>query len=98
MASIYFQCALGYNGLESGALILPLVVMTAIASISGGQFMARVGQYMPLVVSGYFLWSVGTGLTCMFDRETGLGKIIGILLLEGCGVGLTLQPSNYVCF
>lgn len=56
--------------------------------------MARVGRYMPLVVTGFAVWSLATGLRCTFDRNTGLGPIVGILLVEGIGIGLTLQPSR----
>ncbi len=62
-------------------------------SVISGQFLARVGRYMPLVITGFGLWTVGTGLKCMFGRSTHIGTIVGILLIEGAGVGFTLQPT-----
>lgn len=90
---IYFQTVLGHSPLVSGALFLPVTVLTALASISGGQFMSRVFLYMPCVVLGFFLWTLTNGLTCMFDRHTGIGTLIPILAIEGYGLGLTLQPT-----
>ncbi|KAJ0336905.1 hypothetical protein COL922a_007361 [Colletotrichum nupharicola] len=29
----------------------------------------------------------------MFDRDTGLGELIGILIIVGSGIGLTMQPT-----
>ncbi len=72
---------------------MPLIVTTSMFSVMSGQFLARVGRYMPLIVAGYAIWTVGTALKCMFGRATHTGTIIGILLVEGSGVGLTLQPT-----
>lgn len=49
---------------------------------------------MPSVVLGYCIWTVATGLKCMFNRSTPLSHIIGILIIEGVGIGMTLQPSS----
>lgn len=92
---IYFQSVLGYNALESGALILPLIISSSVCSIVSGQFMSRVGRYMPCVAVGFGLWTLGTGLKCLFSRTTPLGVVIGFLIVEGLGVGLTLQPSKF---
>ncbi|KAI1864090.1 uncharacterized protein JN550_009110 [Neoarthrinium moseri] len=85
---------LGYSALISGALFLPVVMFTSAASIGCGQYMARYFRYTPSVVLGFAIWTLANGLTCMFNRNTGLGALIPILALEGCGVGLTLQPIS----
>ncbi|KAJ9137839.1 Major facilitator superfamily transporter [Coniochaeta hoffmannii] len=90
---IYFQSVLGYSALESGALILPLIISTSACSIGSGQFMSRVGRYMPCVAVGFGMWTLGTGLKCMFSQTTHIGVVIGVLIVEGLGVGLTLQPT-----
>ncbi|KXH61696.1 major facilitator superfamily transporter [Colletotrichum salicis] len=90
---IYFQSMLNYEPLVSGALILPVIITTSVLSILSGQFMLRVGRYMPCILAGFFLWTLGNGLTILFDRDTGLGKLIPILVVVGAGIGLTLQPT-----
>ncbi|KAF9874159.1 hypothetical protein CkaCkLH20_08142 [Colletotrichum karsti] len=90
---IYFQSILKYTPLVAGALILPVIISTSILSILSGQYMLRAGLYMPCILVGFFLWTVGNGLTIMFDRDTGLGELIGILIIVGSGIGLTLQPT-----
>lgn len=84
---------LGWTPLVSGALFLPVIMFTSIVSVCCGQYMARYFRYMPCVAVGFGLWTLANGLTCMFDQNTGLGALIPILALEGCGVGFTLQPS-----
>jgi MFS family permease len=90
---IYFQSILRYSPLASGALILPIVVTTSFASIASGQYMTRVGSYMHCILIGFALWSIGNGLTLLFDRNTNLEVLIAVLIVEGTGIGLTLQPT-----
>ncbi|OHF04184.1 major facilitator superfamily transporter [Colletotrichum orchidophilum] len=90
---IYFQSILNYPPLVSGALILPVIITTSALSILSGQYMLRVGRYMPCILAGFFLWTLGNGLTVLFGRDTGLGKLIPILIVVGAGIGLTLQPT-----
>ncbi|KAF5020878.1 hypothetical protein F66182_7080 [Fusarium sp. NRRL 66182] len=90
---LYFQSVLGHNALASGALILAVVIPTSITSILSGQYMSRVGSYMHCNLMGFALWTLGNGLTLIFDRGTELGPLIGILIVEGFGIGFTLQPT-----
>lgn len=90
---IYFQSVLHYSPLVSGALIMPIIITTSFGSISSGQYMTRVGSYMHCILVGFTLWTLGNGLTLLFNRDTGLALLIPILILEGFGIGLTLQPT-----
>lgn len=49
---------------------------------------------MPCIAVGYGLWTLGAGLKCMFMQDTPLGVLIVVLIVEGLGLGLTLQPSK----
>jgi hypothetical protein len=90
---IYFQSILRFSPLVSGALILPVVITTSIASIASGQYMTRIGSYMHCILAGFLLWTMGNGLTLLFNRSTNLGVLIVALVIEGAGIGLTLQPT-----
>lgn len=90
---IYFQSVLRYSPLVSGALILPVVITTSFTSIASGQYMNRVGSYMHCILLGFALWTLGNGLTLLFDRDTSLAVLIVVLIIEGAGIGLTLQPT-----
>jgi predicted MFS family arabinose efflux permease len=90
---IYFQSILRFSPLVSGALILPVIITTSVTSIASGQWMARLGSYMPCILVGFALWTLGNGLTLLFDRDTGLAVLIVILIVEGAGIGFTLQPT-----
>lgn len=90
---IYFQSILKYSALISGALILSVVVTTSVTSILSGQYMNRVGRYMPCILVGFGLWTLGNGLLLLFGENTKLGPLISILIVQGAGIGLTLQPT-----
>ncbi|KAI2487958.1 Major facilitator superfamily transporter [Pyrenophora tritici-repentis] len=90
---LYFQSILRYSPLASGALILPVVISTSFASIASGTYMNRVGSYMHCILVGFALWTLGNGLTLLFDRKTSLAVLIIIGIIEGAGIGLTLQPT-----
>jgi len=90
---IYFQSVRGYSPLVSGALLLPLIIATATGSISSGQIMARTKRYKWLVVAGFGLWTVGTGLKMTFHRDSQLWLIVVSGIIEGVGIGWTLQPT-----
>jgi MFS family permease len=55
--------------------------------------MNRVGSYMHCILLGFGLWTLGNGLTLLFDRDTSLAVLIVVLIIEGAGIGLTLQPT-----
>ncbi|GKT82337.1 major facilitator superfamily transporter [Colletotrichum tofieldiae] len=86
---IYFQSILKFSPLVAGAMILPVIITTSALSILSGQYMLRIGRYMPCILAGFFLWTLGNGLTIIH----GLGELIGILIIVGAGIGLTLQPT-----
>lgn len=90
---IYFQSVRRYSPLVSGALILPVIITSSFSSIASGQYMNRVGSYMHCILAGFSLWTLGNGLTLLFNQNTGLAVVIIALVVEGAGIGLTLQPT-----
>ena len=90
---IYFQSVLGFSALMSGAMLLPLIMATSLTGIISGQIMSRSGRYLWIVVSGFVLWTLGTGLKCAFNRTTKTWHIVIVLLVEGLGIGNVLQST-----
>ena len=93
---MYYQSVLAFSAIKSGALVLPLITVTSCFSICAGQTMARIHRYKPILVIGCTFWTIGSGLKCAFGRNTKLWEIIVTLVLEGAGVGFTLQPSKSI--
>ena len=57
---------------------------------------SRTGHYNPCIIGGFALWTVGLGLQTTFSPDISLGKIIGYLIIEGFGIGLTFQTSIFL--
>lgn len=94
---IYYQNVRGWNPLIAAALTIPLVVGQSLMSILTGLYISKTKRYGGVIWLGYILWTLGTGLKCTFNRRTHPVIIVGILIIEGCGVGCVFQPSMIKC-
>ncbi|KAI4862472.1 MFS general substrate transporter [Hypoxylon rubiginosum] len=88
---LYFQSVKQASPVESGVLILPLIISCAIVDILGGVFMHQIGRYRELIWAGTVLLTLGTGLYIMFGTDTDLGTIIGFQIIFGVGMALLFQ-------
>ncbi|GAA5852322.1 hypothetical protein JCM8547_006738 [Rhodosporidiobolus lusitaniae] len=88
-----FQVVHGKSPVMAGVLIIPqLVTVTLFVAISG-IVVSKTGQYKPLVLVGFALWTVGLGLLSTLDENSSTARIIGFELLNGAGQGQTLQTT-----
>jgi MFS family permease len=90
---LFFQNARRMSPLLSAALVLPLTCAQMIASIISGQYISRTERYGEVIWSGFFLWTLGVGLTCIFNLDTPIIAIVIILVIQGVGVGFIFQPT-----
>ncbi|KAI1138016.1 MFS general substrate transporter [Hypoxylon sp. FL0543] len=88
---VWFQAIRGADALQSGILILPLILAQLVASVICGALVQKTGYYLPEVMLGNALVAVGAGLTSTFTPTTSLGNIIGYQILMGAGRGFILQ-------
>jgi MFS family permease len=79
--------------LSSAALVLPIPFATMLASITAGQYISRRERYGEIIWSGFFFWTLGVGLTCIFNLDTPIAAMVVILLVQGIGVGFIFQPT-----
>ncbi|KAG9696784.1 MFS general substrate transporter, partial [Aureobasidium melanogenum] len=90
---LFFQNARQMSPITSAALVLPITAAQMTLSILSGQYISRRERYGEVIWTGFFLWSLGVGLTCIFDLSTPIAAIVVILLIQGAGVGLIFQPT-----
>lgn len=91
---IFYQTARQMPVVNSALLILPLVLSHALASTLSGQYMSRVGRYGEVIWVGLSLWVAGAASVCNFSRTFPLAGMIVTLIVMGCGLGCTFQPSK----
>ncbi|KAI4724049.1 MFS general substrate transporter [Aureobasidium sp. EXF-10728] len=90
---LFFQNARRMSPITSAALVLPITAAQMTLSILSGQYISRRERYGEVIWAGFFLWTVGVGLTCIFDLNTPIAAIVVILFIQGAGVGLIFQPT-----
>ncbi|TEA12174.1 Efflux pump dotC [Colletotrichum sidae] len=90
---LYLQNAHQYSVLHSAAIYVGLVVCQAVFSILSGQYISRTKRYGEVIWAGFGFWTLGAGLTLMYDRNTQPGIIVIPLIIIGIGVGFIFQPT-----
>src|SRR5277367_323077 len=55
--------------------------------------LCRLGHYNPVLWVGYAIWCIAAGVQTTFARSTTHAYIVGILFVEGFGVGWTFQTA-----
>ncbi|OHW99630.1 MFS transporter [Colletotrichum incanum] len=90
---LYLQNAHQYSVIQSAAIYVALVACQSVFSILSGQYISRVKRYGEVIWAGFGLWTLGAGLTLIYDRHTKSGVIVIPLVIIGIGVGFIFQPT-----
>jgi MFS transporter, DHA2 family, glioxin efflux transporter len=88
---IYFQATRGVSAAKSGIDNLPLVLGASICTVLSGLLITAFGHYVPLMIAGAAISTVGTGLIYTLEQDSGSDKWIGYQALCGIGLGLIFQ-------
>ncbi|KAF9880058.1 hypothetical protein CkaCkLH20_02012 [Colletotrichum karsti] len=90
---LYLQNAHQFSVLQSAIIYVGLVVCQAVFSILSGQYISRTKRYGEVIWLGFGFWTLGAGLSLIYDRDTKPGIIVIPLLIVGVGVGFIFQPT-----
>jgi Na+/melibiose symporter-like transporter len=91
---LYLQNVRGFGIIESAALLLPLVLSQVITTVISGYVIKWTGHARKSFSVGFVVWLAGQGAQLSFDRSTTKGAIVGCLLVQGLGIGATIQSSQ----
>ena len=86
----YLQVGLGWEAVEAGAVMGPMIVIAVMFSVVSGQIMSRTGRYKALAVIGSILMLLGLVALSTMSRETTAPGVLGRLFLFGVGMGLMM--------
>ena len=90
----YLQNILGYSPSDMGLIFIPGAICITLASPISGRFSDRFGartfKVGGLALSTVALFMLAFGLTV----ESSIGLILIALILQSCGLGLFLSPTN----
>ncbi|MBK1786179.1 MFS transporter [Prauserella sp. ASG 168] len=94
--AMFFQQGLGFSPLESGLLVSPFALGSAVSAAVAGRLVPRFGRW--LTVSGLCLVAVGLGavavLVPLVPQQTIGYAIAAPLLVAGLGGGLVIAPNT----
>ncbi|MFC4000762.1 MFS transporter [Prauserella oleivorans] len=94
--AMFFQRGLGYSPLESGLLVTPFALGSAVSAAIAGRAVARWGRRV--TVTGLCLVACGLGLVALLVPlvpESAIGyAVAGPLLLAGVGGGMVISPNT----
>jgi EmrB/QacA subfamily drug resistance transporter len=88
---LYFQAVLGASPLLSGVYVLPFSISLAVASSATGIFIRKTGKYLPCIIFGMTVMTLGYGLFIDLESRANWAKIIIFQLIAGIGVGPNFQ-------
>jgi hypothetical protein len=91
---LYLQNVLGQTPIISAALLLPLVLSQVITTSISGYVVKYTNRTWASFTTGFIVWLAGQGAQLCFEVDTPIGVIIGVLLLQGLGIGSTIQSSG----
>jgi EmrB/QacA subfamily drug resistance transporter len=82
-----------YTALRVGVLLIPQALATAVAMPLGGRLVDRVGARLPVTV-GCSMMALATLLMGRLSVDTPIAWLLGLLCLQGFGMGLTTAPAT----
>lgn len=92
---LYLQNVRGSSPSEAGILLLPMVIAHGLTSALTGILISFMGHYKPIIVTGAICWALAAVAKLYYDQETAVWIIIVVGILDGIGVGCSLQPGKY---
>ncbi|KZT52970.1 MFS multidrug transporter-like protein [Calocera cornea HHB12733] len=88
---LYFQSVDGVSAAQSGVRNVPLILSVAVFTILSGNLISAFGHFVPLLILGAVLATVGSGLIYTLDIGTPASHWIGYQVLAGVGIGIGIQ-------
>ncbi|RDW62640.1 MFS general substrate transporter-37 [Coleophoma crateriformis] len=88
---LYFQAVGGISASSSGIRNLPLILGCTIATILSGGLVSAYGHFVPFLIIGSVLGTIGSGLIYTLGPTSGSSQWIGYQALAGLGLGFALQ-------
>jgi EmrB/QacA subfamily drug resistance transporter len=88
---LYFQAVLGASALLSGVYVLPFSISLAVVSSATGVYTRKTGKYLPAIIFGMAVMTLGYGLFLDLGPKANWAKIVLYQLVAGIGVGPNFQ-------
>jgi MFS transporter, DHA2 family, glioxin efflux transporter len=88
---IYFQVVDSVSASDSGIRNLAMIIAISLSTIVSGALITVYGHYVPMMLAGGVLATIGSGLIFTLDIGSPSSQWIGYQVLTGLGIGIGLQ-------
>ncbi|TKY88059.1 hypothetical protein EX895_003155 [Sporisorium graminicola] len=88
---LYFQSVRGSSAIRSGVQTLPFVIAVIFSNAVSGSLITAFGYYIPILMIGTALTSVGSGLLYLLRPDSSLSLYVGLQFFAGIGPGLSFM-------
>jgi MFS transporter, DHA2 family, glioxin efflux transporter len=88
---IYFQVVDNISASDSGIRNLAMIIAISLSTIVSGGLITMYGHYVPIMLVGGVLATIGSGLIFTLDIGSPSSKWIGYQVLAGLGIGISIQ-------
>ena len=90
---VFFQEVAGVDATESGLLLIPLMIGTALATAFAGRRVERTGRYRAWPIVGGVVMTVGVLALTTVGLDTAVAAVAGMGAIVGIGIGCAMQTS-----
>ncbi|KAJ1796960.1 hypothetical protein LPJ59_003430 [Coemansia sp. RSA 2399] len=89
---LYLSVVKNASAIDSGLHMISCMLGISLFSIMTGLLIAKTGIYLPFMWVGVATNLVGVGLFSIFGSDPSNGMLIGLPIVFGVGIGLSMQP------
>lgn len=90
---LFLQNLQGYTAMQTGMLMFPGAIATAVAMPIGGKIFDRIGP-KPVVLPGLLILTWSTWQLSQLNMDTNPSWISALLAIRGVGIGFSMMPST----
>ena len=93
---LFVQGVQGETATNSGIILMPMMMGAIIASIGGGQLLARSGKYKAVVITGFVAVIVGTYLLSRMGVDASRLTLTRDMVILGLGLGVGMSAFTVI--
>jgi EmrB/QacA subfamily drug resistance transporter len=90
---VFFQEVAGVDATDSGLLLIPFMIATAIATMFAGRRVERTGRYRTWPIVGGVVMTAGVLALTTIGLDTGVAVVAALGAIVGIGIGFAMQTS-----
>jgi EmrB/QacA subfamily drug resistance transporter len=95
---LFVQEIVGVSPINSGLILMPLLLTNVVSSSITGQFVDHLGKYKLIAILGMLMSILGTLLLVDLDATAGSMNVVLAVFVVGLGVGSTMLLCNLIVY